>query len=273
MRRPSRLLLLGHPVSQSLSPTFQNVALAAAGIPLRYEALDVAPHDFESVVAGLKAERAAGNITIPFKERMRDACDVLTPLARRVGAVNTWWVGDDGALTGDNTDVGGFERAVGALLGGVPRDTTVGILGAGGAAAGVLAAVERWPGALAHVYNRTPERARILCERFRSIAQPVDDIGVIAGAQLVVNATSLGLRDDTLPIDPSLLRDDSAVVDLVYRPGATAFVRAARARGLRATDGLVMLWEQGALAFERWLGIAPDRVAMWGALSDSPVPS
>src|SRR5437879_5218660 len=105
---PGRLVLLGHPVAHSLSPRFQNAALDAAGIGLRYEAHDVEPHEFELVVTGLKAERAAGNVTIPFKERMYDACDELTPLARRVGAVNTFWVEDTGRLIGDNTDVGGF---------------------------------------------------------------------------------------------------------------------------------------------------------------------
>lgn len=267
---PSRLVLLGHPVAHSLSPRFQNAALAAAGLDVRYEALDVDPARFEDVVAQLKREHAAGNVTVPFKERMHGACDVLTPLARRVGAVNTFWVDDDEMLAGDNTDVGGFDLTASTVLGQAPRDLTVGVLGAGGAAAGVLAAVETWPGCVAHVFNRAPERARLLCERFGSFAQPVDDVGVIAGAQLVVNATSVGLRDDALPIDPELLPATTVVVDLVYRPGETAFVRAARARGLRAMDGLLMLCEQGALAFERWFGRPPDRAVMWEALTGSP---
>ncbi|HEY4131622.1 MAG TPA: shikimate dehydrogenase [Gemmatimonadaceae bacterium] len=269
MPSPSRLVVLGHPVAHSLSPRFQNAALRAAGIPLKYSAFDVEPSAFESVVEQLKHERVAGNVTVPFKERMHDVCDVLTSLAERVGAVNTFWVDDAGQLIGDNTDVGGFEYSVLTLLGGPPRNLTVGVLGAGGAAAGVLAAVEEWSGCTAHVYNRTPERAAQLAKRFRSVAQPVDDVGVIAGSQLVVNATSLGLRDDSMPIDVDLLPRDTVVVDLVYRPGETAFVRAARARGLRAVDGLPMLCEQGALAFERWFGREADRAVMWRALTES----
>ena len=119
------------------------------------------------------------------------------------------------------------------------------------------------------MYDRTPERAWLLAERFGSVAQPVDDVGVIAGAQLVVNATTLGLRDDSLPIDVDLLPREPVVVDLVYRRGETAFVRAARARGLRAVDGLPMLCEQGALAFERWFDRSPDRAVMWRALTES----
>ena len=266
---PERLVLLGHPVSHSLSPRFQNAALAAARIPVVYEALDVAPAELESTLRELRASRVAGNVTVPFKSRVFDACDVVTEIARRAGAVNTFWVDGDARLVGDNTDVEGFATAVRTLLGQAPRGITVGVIGAGGAAAGVLAAVESWAGCDAHVFNRTPERARVLCERFGSFAQPVDDIGVIAGAQLIVNATTLGLHDDRMPIDPALVNSDAAVVDLVYRPGRTALVRALTARGIRAIDGLEMLVEQGALAFERWFGRAPDRNVMWRALDDS----
>ena len=244
----------------------QGAALKSAGIPLVYAALDVEPSAFDPTIAQLRAENAAGNVTVPHKERMRAACDVVTPLADRVGAVNTFWVDGDGSLVGDNTDVGGFDAMVRDLIGSAPSELTVGVLGAGGAAAAVLAAVESWDHCIARVYNRTPERARILSERFGSVANPVDDIGAVAGAQLVVNATSIGLRDDAFPIDPAFIAPDAVVVDLVYRPGETGWVKAARARGHKARDGLAMLVEQGALAFERWFGVPPDRPAMWEAI-------
>jgi len=261
------LVLLGHPVGHSLSPTFQDAALRAAGISLRYEALDVEPAAFDERVAELVAEGAAGNVTIPFKERMCDRCEELTPLAARVGAVNVFWIDDRGRLVGDNSDVGGFDAAAATLLGERPRKLTVGVLGAGGAAAAVLAAVESWPACDAHVYNRTPERAIHLCARFGSVARPVDDIGVIAGAQLVVNATSVGLHDDAMPLDPALIAPGTPVLDLVYRRGATPWVRALRARGHRANDGLGMLIEQGALAFEAWFGVPAARDAMWASVA------
>jgi shikimate dehydrogenase len=265
--QPGRLVLLGHPVAHSLSPRFQNAALAAAGIQLRYEAIDVDPPAFEATVASLRSQRTAGNVTVPFKERMYAACDLLTPLAERVGAVNVFWTDDQSRLVGDNSDVAGFDAAVLGLLGERPSGMTVGVLGAGGAAAAVLAAIEAWPGCSAHVYNRTPERARILCERFGPFAQPVDDIGVVAGAQLVVNATAVGLHDDAHPLDPMLIAPGSAVFDLVYRPGESAWTRAVRARGHAACDGLSMLIEQGAVAFERWFGFSPDRSVMWASVS------
>ena len=106
----------------------------------------------------------------------------------------------------------------------------------------------------------------MLCERFGAAAQPVDDAGVVGGADLIVNATAVGLRDDAMPIDLSLVRRDAVVIDLVYRPGETRFVRALRDRGTRAVDGITMLVEQAALAFERWFGLTPDRARMWEAL-------
>jgi shikimate dehydrogenase len=272
---PTRLVLLGHPVAHSLSPAIQNAALRAAGIAARYEALDVAPDAIEDTVArfrahlrggGSGAERIAGNVTVPHKERIYALCDERTALAERVGAVNTFWFDERDRLVGDNTDVGGFALAAIELLGAEPRGITVGVYGAGGAAAAVLAAVESWPGCVAHVYNRTPERARLLCERFSSVAQWVDDIGVIAGADLVVNATSVGLKGDDLPIDPVLVPPASAVLDLVYRPGQTRFVQLLHARSIRARDGSAMLVEQAALAFERWFGRPADRTVMWSAM-------
>lgn len=267
MALPGRLVLLGHPVSQSLSPRFQNAALERAGIPLRYEALDVAPETLDETLRALRAASAAGNVTIPHKRDVARACTMLTPLATRVGAVNTFWTTDDG-LAGDNTDVGGFAAAVVRLLGAPPIGLAVGVIGAGGAAAAVLAAIEAWPECRAMVFNRSAARARQLCAQFRSVAQPIGDARRLGEAQLVVNATSVGLRDDAVPVDLSLLDPAASVLDLVYRRGETAWVHAARARGHRALDGLTMLIEQGALSFERWFGQPADRSVMWKAVSD-----
>jgi shikimate dehydrogenase len=264
---PGRLVLLGHPVAHSLSPAFQNAALRSARLPLTYEALDVRPEAFADAFRALAAQRGAGNVTIPHKEAAARLCDRLTPLAERVGAVNTFWTDDSGALVGDNTDVGGFDAAVRGLLGRSPANARVALVGAGGAAAAVLAAVERWPGCYAAVWNRTPDRAHALSARFEGVAHAEEFLAAaIRQADLVVNATPIGLHSDDIPMNPALLRRRVAVVDLVYRRGGTPWVRLARARGLTAVDGLPMLVEQGALAFERWTGTRPDRAAMWDAV-------
>src|SRR5690349_19727160 len=116
IHRPKRLVLLGRSLSHTLSPLFQNAALRAANIPLTYEVLDVPASVLDDTLDELSRASAAGNVTIPYKERIAAACDRLTPLASRVGAVNTFWF-ERGELTGDNTDVGGFDHAARQLLG------------------------------------------------------------------------------------------------------------------------------------------------------------
>ena len=117
-RAPGRLVLVGHPVAHSLSPALQNAALRHAGLQIVYEAIDVPPAELDAAIPRLIAARAGGNVTIPHKEAMAGRCARLDAIAQRVGAVNTFRVGDDGALEGTNTDVGGFDtlaRGVGAL--------------------------------------------------------------------------------------------------------------------------------------------------------------
>lgn len=264
---PERLVLLGHPLGHSLSPVFQNAALKAAGIDLVYETLDVPRSVLDETLAELRRVHAAGNVTTPYKESVMAACDRLTDTAKAVGAINTFWTAVDGALVGDNTDVGGFQAAARALLGEAPADQTVALLGAGGAARAVLHAMEGWPRTTVRLYSRTKTRAEDLVKRFSLPIELARSAAAAAEhATLVVNATPVGLRDDTLPIEVHALPKSSAVLDLAYRIGQTALVRDAKARGLRAMDGLTMLVEQGALAFERWFNVAPDRAVMWNSL-------
>lgn len=259
---PGRLVLLGHPVAHSLSPTFQNAALRAASIPLVYEALDVPARELRVLLRQLKDVNAAGNVTIPHKLSVHASCDELTDIAERVGAVNTFWF-ESGRLHGDNTDVGGFEAAAKALLGGDPVDARVVLLGSGGAAAAVLAAIERWTNARVTVVGRHPDRATKLARRFRDVARAEKSLhAALTDATLIVNATPVGQDHDDVPVEVAKIPKSAAVIDLVYRRGATPWVKAARKRGIPAADGLPMLIEQGALAFTKWFGREPDREAM-----------
>jgi shikimate dehydrogenase len=267
---PGRLVLLGHPVSHSLSPIFQNAALAAARIDVRYEAIDIPPGLLHVTIDEAKRDRWAGNITVPHKEAVFARCSEVTPIAGRVGAVNTFRATSDG-LVGHNTDVAGFAEAAEALLARRPSGLTFGVIGAGGSAAAVLAAIEAWPDCKALVANRTAERLGALVERFSSIARASDVGEITAHANVIVNATSLGLRDDDdLPVDPGRLPATAAVLDLVYSTSGTPLVREAHARGLRASDGLPMLVGQGAAAFRWWFGVDPDRDVMWRSLGRAP---
>lgn len=272
---PARLVLLGHPVAHSLSPQMQTAALQAAGITASYEAMDVAPEALADTIELLRVERTAGNVTVPHKERMAALCDMLTPLAMSVEAVNTFWFEPDGRLVGDNTDVGGFDFAARFLLQDAVERARVLVLGAGGSAAAVLEAVSEWPRARVTLAARTRDRAEELAERYAHFCEVVDftpelasPVGstILAGSTLIVNATPLGLDGAAMPVAPALIPPNCAVMDLTYRRGRTPWVNALRARGLRAEDGLPMLVEQGALAFERWYGVPADRVAMLRAI-------
>jgi shikimate dehydrogenase len=262
MEYPGRLVLLGNPVSHSLSPTFQNAALRAAGIPLVYEAIEVRAQALRPLLGDLRKISAAGNVTIPHKVAVRDRCDELTDLATRVGAINTFWF-KSGRLHGDNTDVGGFDTAARALVGGEPTDARIALFGSGGAAAAVLAAAEAWTGAKVSIVARNTTKADALARRFPDVARVEKSVKrALTDATLIVNATPVGQQNDEQPVDVSKIPKSAAVMDLVYRRGGTPWIRAARDRGNRAADGLSMLLEQGALSFQRWFGIDPDREAM-----------
>jgi shikimate dehydrogenase len=262
-KTPGRLVLLGHPVAHSLSPIFQNAALRAAGISLLYEAVDVAPRDLRALLKKLKDLGVAGNVTIPHKVAVHASCDALTDVAERVGAVNTFWF-ESGRLHGDNTDVGGFDAAARALLGGETAAAQVVVLGSGGAAAAVIAAVEQWGDVRVAIVARSYERASKLARRFRDVARVEKSAEqAVANATLVVNATPVGQREAEQPLAIEMIPKTAAVMDLVYsRGGGTPWVKAARKRGNPAADGLPMLLEQGALSFQRWFGIEPDREVM-----------
>jgi shikimate dehydrogenase len=264
---PARLVLLGQPVAHSLSPTFQNAALIAAGIDVRYTALDVDDGALNDTMRTLVRDGAAGNVTIPHKARVAGLCDSLTPLAARLGAVNTWWT-QHGQLHGDNTDVGGFDDAVVSLLGDIPRGIGVAVLGAGGAARAVVAAVGAWPGARVAIWARSPARADALVALGPHGHTTVEEFmaNALRGADLVVNTTPIGLRDDHVPVNPGVLGRGAACLDLVYRrDGLTPFVALARSQGRAADDGLRMLVSQGARSWRRWFDRDPDRGVMWRA--------
>ncbi len=299
---PSALVLLGHPVAHSLSPLFQQAALTAAGLEVQYRARDVPPESLTAALHQLALSHTAGNVTIPHKEAVFAQCVHHTDMARRVGAVNTFWFSPAGELTGHNTDVAGVTQAIRALLGDTPRDTSrdkpravphaatttglhsesdahgaapaplrVALLGAGGSAMSVVVALEQWNVRELVVFSRTASRAQSLAARCTypaRVARSADD--AVQHADLVINTTPIGLHDDLMPVSPNSLMPHACALDLVYRRGETPWVNACRERGLRAEDGLRMLVEQGAAAFECWFAQPPDRDAMWAVLEPRP---
>jgi shikimate dehydrogenase len=265
-----RLVLIGHPVSQSLSPVMHNAALEAKGASVRYEAIDVAPEHLDATLNELARTNCGGNITVPHKKAAMHSMRVMSDLAHAVGAVNTFWGEGYGALDADNTDVAGFEGAVRDLLGDIPSDLRVAVLGAGGSAAAALTAIDTWPGATASVHARDLARAMSMRMRHNVVVRACSMRDpCLSDADIVVNATPIGMGTDELPTEIERIRPGAAVLDLVYGRNETAFARAAREAGHPASDGLRMLLHQGVAAFSLWFHEEPDQAVMWSALLEA----
>jgi len=260
------IALLGHPVAHSLSPRFQQAALDALGIDARYEAWDVPPADLPIAVERLRSGSVLGaNVTVPHKIAVLRLIDRPDALAERVGAVNTI-VRADGLLRATNTDVIGVLRAL-ADAGAIVAGARVVVLGAGGAARGVVVAMREGRAAHVTIANRTPARAQALVAlggdelpiavcALDATAAPLRD--AMRTADVVIQATSLGLPHspgaDASPVPAELFVRDQIALDLVYGREPTPFMRAAASAGARASDGLAMLVHQGAASFALWTG-------------------
>lgn len=252
--------LLGHPVAQSLSPQMQNAAIATYGLPYVYLAFDVQPHLLAQAVMGLRGLGFRGaNVTVPFKVEIAEFLDGLSEEASLCGAVNTI-VNENGRLIGYNTDGEGFLKALESVFDWQPQGQHVLLLGAGGAARAIGAALLQAGVEELFIYNRTPERAIGLASllgrmghgRTRAVERPGEAIPYV---QLLVNATSVGMdpKTDAIPLNPELLDGKLLVADLVYQPQQTRLLREAQRRGCRTMGGLHLLLHQGALSFERWM--------------------
>ena len=264
------LALLGNPVAHSLSPVFQNAAIAAAGLDGVYLALRCDRADVPGLLRGIALSGGGGNVTLPHKELAATSVDRVTPAVQRTGACNTFW-SEDGTLRGDNTDVEGVSSAVRGLLGAPPIGARVLLLGAGGSARAALVAMMDGRAKEVVVANRTRAKAEELVGSFGHTGAtlrvlPLDSL-TAEPFDLVINATSLGLKpEDPLPLAVDHGPNIGAALDLVYSSRSTPWVRALRERGIPASDGIEMLLSQGAASFERWWGVSAPMAEMRASL-------
>jgi shikimate dehydrogenase len=276
--------VFGYPVEHSLSPAMHNAAFAALRLSYIYIPFPVSPDALGSAIRSLPALGIVGvNLTIPHKENVLPFLDAITDEAREVGAVNTVHC-LEGRLLGDNTDGRGFYeplREMGLSFAG----KQVVVLGAGGAARSVVFRLLREE---AHVIltNRTPERAARLAQDAASAGygaqiRVVDGEAereirnAIAGAELLVHTTRVGMHPDTDALPPVPLEafhPNLLVYDLVYNPVETRLIQQARSRGCRTLTGVKMLVYQGAAAFERWTGLWPPTDVMEAAVLEGLKP-
>lgn len=290
-----RLLLLGYPLSHSLSPAMHNAALKAVGLPdWRYDAMPIEPAHLALAAGILRCDEHLGaNVTVPHKETIIPYLDGLTPVAQAIGAVNTivktrqplgspslspqaMERGTGGeVLIGHNTDAAGLLADLHAHGVSISNSPIL-ILGAGGAARAAVAACAGI-GTHIRILARRREQAQSLLLQFSNLVEIFDwtPLGFLQASDdvsLILNTTPLGMSPNTTAspwLEGTPFPPDAFVYDLVYNPAETLLVKQARAAGLRAATGLGMLVEQGALAFELWTGKTAPRDVMRKAISNS----
>ncbi|MBI1283129.1 MAG: shikimate dehydrogenase [Thiobacillus sp.] len=261
-----RYAVFGHPIAHSKSPQIHAAFARQTGQDMTYEAILAPIEGFADSVASFVATGGRGaNVTVPFKEEAWKLADRLSPRAERAGAVNTLSFDADG-ITGDNTDGAGL---VADLTGNLRRQlagTRILLLGAGGAARGVIEPLlEQQPAALV-IANRTVSRAQELAALFgdaRLTACSFD--AADSRFDLVVNATAASLAGELPPLSPAIFTASTLAYDMMYGRD-TPFLSFARTHGATTADGLGMLVEQAAEAFALWRGVRPDTAPVIASL-------
>jgi shikimate dehydrogenase len=255
-----RAAVLGYPISHSLSPVLHGYWLQHYHLAGSYEAIETKPEDLAIRLKTLQDAGYAGvNLTVPLKETVLPLLDEITPLAAQMGAVNTV-VFKDGKTIGYNTDAEGFARNIAPMNFSALQKAIV--LGAGGAARAVIAALVAEGAQHIIILNRSMEKAEALSALHPQICQvqpwEARD-AALAEADLLVNTTSLGMKNQPeLVINLAALPRTALVTDIVYNPLHTALLQAAAQRGNPTVDGLGMLLYQAVPAFEHFFGIRPE---------------
>ena len=256
--------LLGWPVAHSRSPVIHNHWLAQYGIPGRYVLFPVPPEKLEAAVRGIAALGLRGcNVTTPHKQAIFPLLDRVDDLARRIGAVNTVVVEQDGTLTGFNNDGNGFIQSLRDADPQWRPDTgPITVLGAGGAARAVVASLAAQGAREIRVTNRTRDKAQDIADAVGSVVRVVaweQRAEALEDVALLANATSLGMAGKpALDIALDRLPTRALVGDLIYIPPETPLLAAARARGNITVNGLGLLLNQARPAFNAWFGVMPE---------------
>ncbi|WP_342477245.1 shikimate dehydrogenase [Paenibacillus sp. FSL H7-0350] len=267
--------VMGDPIAQSKSPLMHGAALQALGLSGAYVPLHITPDKLGDAVQAIRTLGFRGvNVTIPHKVAVMQYLDRLDSSAVDVGAVNTI-VNDNGILTGFNTDGIGYVRSL--MTEAVPdlTGTRILVIGAGGAARGIVSALLKEQPASVLIVNRNEERARQLADSFSSrgslTGAGMDAVpGVLGSMDIVINTTSVGMYPHMkdMPIDPSGLHEGMIVSDLIYNPLHTRLLTESLKRGCSVHGGLGMFVYQGAYALEYWTGLEAPAAIMRQTIAD-----
>lgn len=259
---PDRYVVIGNPVAHSKSPHIHALFAEQTGQTLIYERLLAPLDDFAGALKDFRDGGGCGaNITVPFKQEAFQVSQGLTARAARAEAVNTIWF-DGSTIVGDNTDGAGLVADITHNLAQPLVGRSILVLGAGGAVRGVLQPLLTHRPQRVVLANRTLARAEELVACFGGSGTPVkacEFAGIDGPFDIVINGTSASLANEVPPVPDSVFGPDTLVYDMMYAAGGTAFMQHARARGAsRVADGLGMLVEQAAEAFQLWRGVRPQ---------------
>ncbi len=271
--RCDRYAVLGNPIAHSKSPAIHAMFAEQTGQRLHYERMLVEVGGFAEAIARFRREGGCGaNVTVPFKEEAWRWVERRSELAERAGAVNTIVFEERGTSLGENTDGVGLVRDLaqnhGLRLGG----RRILVLGAGGAARGVLEPVLREQPAVLTIANRTPEKAERLAAEFAALGTvQAREFAELADSHqdLIINATAAGLSGEMPPLPEGVLAAGGGCYDMMYGDDPTVFVEWGWRHGAaQSLDGLGMLVEQAAESFYAWRGLRPDTRPVIARLRD-----
>ena len=250
-----KYFVIGNPIEHSLSPKLHNYWIKENNIDAVYDKKQLNENDIEGVISEIKNDKIHGiNVTVPFKMSVIPFLDQLTPLAKETQSVNTIFKKDN-KIVGDNTDVGGFEKGLKYINYNLKKKNVF-ILGAGGVVSSIILALKRLGAAKIILSNRTKKKADNLKKRYMDLE--IIDWGKIPDFDMIINATSLGLKnDDQIKLNYAEIGTNKLFYDIIYNPSKTKFLSKAKQFGNQIENGKMMFIYQAQLAFKIWHNILP----------------
>ena len=252
--KKKKYFVIGNPIDHSLSPKLQNQWLKQNNINATYDKIKLEENDIENFIENIKKENIAGcNVTVPFKAKVIPFLDKLSQDAEHTQSVNTI-VFDDGNLIGHNTDITGFLKAIQSLDFDI-KGKKIFVLGAGGVVPSIIYALNKMNISEITICNRTRFKADNLKSKIKNIK--VIDWGVVPDFDVIINATSLGLNNESIKLDLSKVGNNKLFYDVIYNPPETNFLKIGKKLGNMAENGKLMFIYQALESFKLWHGIEP----------------
>ena len=250
-----KYLVIGNPISHSLSPKLHNYWLRQNNIDAIYDKIKLEEDGIKEIIQDLKKQKIAGcNVTVPFKKKVIPFLDTLSIEAEKTQSVNTI-VFEKGNLIGHNTDIVGFDKAIKALNFNM-KDKKILILGAGGVVSSIIFALKKMDVLEIVISNRTKQKAENLKILFKNLN--VLEWGNLSEFDVVINATSLGLNNEKINLNFSNVGKNKLFYDVIYNPAETIFLKEAKVLGNKTENGRAMFIYQASEAFKLWHGIEPE---------------